>query len=539
MAKKIYTADELNKCDKETLSAIILAMQDQIETLNRNVDKLIEQIAAANNHRYGRRSEKIDVIDGQLNLLNIFNEPEFLTESLYVPEPAAEDVIQQKAKKQKGKREADLKDLPVEIITHELSEKELKDTFGDTGWKRLPDEVYKRVKVQPAVYSVEEHHVAVYAGNDNQTVIKADRPKSLFRNSIATPSLAASILNAKYVNGVPIYRISQEFQRNDIHIARQVMANWSILCAEQYFAILYDYLHEILLSCHVIQADETPCNVAKDGRPANSKSYMWVYRTGKTYKKRPVILYDFQKTRSADHPMEFLKGFSGVVVSDGYSAYRKMDRENPDIVFAGCYAHCRRKFSDVLKGLKGKQKEAARDTVAYKAVKQIAAIYHLDNQYSELSSEERLKMRQLTVKPQVEAFFAWAKNQLESGGISSEMTIKGLNYCINQEENLKVFLNDADVPLDNNETEASLRSFCLHKHAWKVIDTIDGAKASAIIYSITETAKANNLNPFRYMEYLLTELMEHLNDTDRSFLEDLLPWSDKLPEICLGNQVKK
>ena len=148
-------------------------------------------------------------------------------------------------------------------------------------------------------------------------------------------------------------------------------------------------------------------------------------------------------------------------------------------------------------------------------------------------------MRQLTVKPQVEAFFAWAKEQLESGGISSEMTIKGLNYCINQEENLKVFLNDADVPLDNNETEASLMSFCLHKHAWKVIDTIDGAKASAIIYSITETAKANNLNPFRYMEYLLTKLMEHLDDTDRSFLEDLLPWSDKLPEIFQGNQVKK
>lgn len=138
MAKKIYTADELNKCDKETLAAIILALQDQVETLNQNMEKLIEQITAANNHRYGRKSEKIDVIDGQLDLLNIFNEPELLTECLYVPEPAEEDVIQPKAKKQKGKREADLKDLPVEIITHEFSEEELEDTFGDTGWKRLP-----------------------------------------------------------------------------------------------------------------------------------------------------------------------------------------------------------------------------------------------------------------------------------------------------------------------------------------------------------------------------------------------------------------
>ena len=145
-------------------------------------------------------------------------------------------------------------------------------------------------------------------------------------------------------------------------------------------------------------------------------------------------------------------------------------------------------------------------------------------------------MRRLTVKPQVEAFFAWAKQMVESNSISSEMTLKGLKYCINQEENLKVFLNDPEVPMDNNETETSLRSFCLHKHAWKLIDTIEGAKASAIIYSITETAKANGLNPFWYMEYLITELMEHLDDTDRSFLDNLLPWSEKLPDICRSSQ---
>ena len=129
------------------------------------------------------------------------------------------------------------------------------------------------------------------------------------------------------------------------------------------------------------------------------------------------------------------------MVTDGYSAYQKIDKENPDIAFAGCYARCRRKFSDVLKGLKEKQKENAKTTVAYQALQQLATIYHLDNSYSELQPEERLKMRQLTVKPQVEAFFAWAKQMVESNSISSEMTLKGLNYCINQEENLKVFLS--------------------------------------------------------------------------------------------------
>ena len=196
----------------------------------------------------------------------------------------------------------------MEVISHTLPEEKLQEIFGSVGWKQLPDEVYKRVRVQPAVYTVEEHQVAVYAGKDNQTIVKADRPKELLRNSILTPSLAASIMNAKYVNGLPLYRISQEFLRNDIHISRQVMANWMIQCADRYLGPLYDYLHNRMYHFHVLQADETPVKVSKDGRPANSKSYMWVYRTGKGYSDTPIILYEYQKTRKADHPREFLKG---------------------------------------------------------------------------------------------------------------------------------------------------------------------------------------------------------------------------------------
>ena len=189
--------------------------------------------------------------------------------------------------------------------------------------KFIKESVFSRLCTQ----SNEEHHVAVYAGKDNQTIVKADRPRDLLRNSILTPSLAASIMNAKYVNGLPLYRISQEFLRNDIHISKQVMANWMIQCADRYLGILYDYLHKELYRFHVLQADETPVMVSKDGRPANSKSYMWIYRTGKIYKDTPIVLYEYQRTRKADHPQEFLKGFTGVVVCDGYSAYRKLDRD--------------------------------------------------------------------------------------------------------------------------------------------------------------------------------------------------------------------
>lgn len=529
---KVYTEEELNSFSRETLMAVILSMQDQISQLNANMERLIEQIADANSKRYGRSSEKLETISGQLELELIFNEAEALTETLYVVEPVEEDVIQPRHRKSKGKREADLKDLPVEVISHTLSEERLQDVFGTDGWKQLPDEIYKRVRVQPAVYTVEEHHVAVYAGKDNQTIIKVDRPKDLLRNSLLTPSLAASIMNAKYVNGLPLYRISQEFLRNDIHISRQVMANWMIQCADRYLGILYDRLHKEMYRFHVLQADETPVMVTKDGRPVNSKSYMWIYRTGKSYTDTPVILYEYQRTRKSDHPEEFLKDFKGIVVCDGYSAYRKLDRKNPDIIFAGCWSHARRRFAEALKALPKTAQKNAKETVAYEAVSRIAAIYHLDNQMEGQPAKVRKMYRQANIRPLVEAFFAWAKEIQSKNQLSRGKTLDGINYCINQEASLKAFLEDGDIPMDNNATESALRSFCLHKHTWKLIDSLDGANASAIIYSITETAKANNLNPFRYLEYVLTVLKDHQDDRDYGFIDDILPWSEKLPEIC-------
>jgi transposase len=254
---KQYTLEELNNSSKETVIAIVLSMQDQLERLNKNVEYLIEQIGVMNNKQYSRSSEKLAVIDGQLNYL--FNEAEALVENKYVVEPAEEEVIMVTRRKQAGKRDIDLKDLPIEKITHKMSDEELVKLFGAGGWKKLPDEIYKRVKVEPAVFTVEEHHVEVYAGKDNQTIIKADRPKSLLRNSIATPSLVASIMNGKYVNGMPLHRISQEYLRNDIHISKQVMANWMIQCGDRYLGTIYDRLHREMYRFHVLQADEL-CN---------------------------------------------------------------------------------------------------------------------------------------------------------------------------------------------------------------------------------------------------------------------------------------
>ena len=170
-------------------------------------------------------------------------------------------------------------------------------------------------------------------------------------------------------------------------------------------------------------------------------------------------------------------------------------------------------------------------SLAYLALKQIQAIYREDNKLKNLSAEERQKHRQLTVKPLVDAYFAWVKQHLTSVPEKSK-TANGFTYSINQEKYLRVFPEDGEVPLDNNIAEQEIRPFCIGKKNWVMIDTIAGAEASAIIYSIAETAKANNLKPYDYFEYLLTEIPKHMDDHNVSFCEDLLPWSDRLPAKC-------
>jgi transposase len=530
---KAFSELELTKYSKKDIIQLFLNQQamlakqsTQLEEMNKNITLLIEANKIGKQKRFGRSSEKM-VYDEQMELC--FNEAEVTAAGKLIEEPEFEEVCPTpyKRRKAKGKRDEDLKDLPVNIIEHTLSDDELRSIFGDA-WKRLPDEVYKRLQFHPATFEVEEHHVAVYAGKDNQTIVKANRPVDLLRNSIVTPSLEAGILNGKYINALPLYRLEQEFARNDIHISRQVMANWTIQCAERYLSLLYNRMHQELYHCNVSQADETPVLVSKDGRSAGSKSYMWVYRTGKMYDAPPIILYDYQKTRKADHPREFLKGYKGTIVTDGYEVYHKLEKEDADIKIAGCWSHARRRFSDVVKTM---SKEAAKDTLAYAALKQIAVIYKIDNDLLELSSEERVARRKLLVKPQVEAFFSWVKEHRNEVPSQSE-TGKGFTYCLNQERYLKVFLENGYVPLDNNATEGAIRGFCIGKNNWHLIDTVQGAQASAIIYSIAETAKANNLKPYHYFKYLLQQIPQHMADKNTSFLDKLLPWSEDLPEEC-------
>ena len=529
-----YTEEQLNSVDKSFLIQLLLQQQEQLNALtkelhtsNEKMQLLMEQVILGKQNRFGRSSEKMEdtsqicfcEVDGTIVF---FNEAEAVCD-LNAAEPDDLELKSPKQPKRKGKKEADLSGLPVRRIAHYLSEEELEAEFGVRGWKQLPEAISRKYHFVPAKVEVEEHHIGVYASKTDEHMVKADHPKALLHGSLVSPSLGAAIINGKYVNAVPLYRLEQEFQRYGLQITRQNMANWCIRLAEEYLSVLYDHLHKVLYSYHVIQADETPVLVNHDGRKAGSKSWMWVYRSGHLYQDRQIVLYEYQQTRNASHPREFLKGYDGICVTDGYQVYHTLEKELEELTIAGCWVHCRRRFDEALKLVpKSYQKESN----AFLLMKQIQAIYREEGKLNDLSSDERLKQRQVVIKPLVDAFFTYLKTINVS---KKDKFGDAIGYALNQEKYLRVFLTDGDVPIDNNASERAIRGFCIGKKNWQMIDTINGAKSSAIIYSIVETAKANNLKPFDYVQYLLEEIPKHMNDRDCSFLENLLPWSEKLP----------
>lgn len=532
-----FTEEQLNTLDKSFIVNLFLQLQDQndklsgeIQDLNKKMEVLIEQITLANKNRFGRASEKM-MDTSQICFMEVDGTIVFFNEAEAVSDLDAEELDTLESKpvrkpKAVGKKDADIKGLPVNVINHYMTEEELTEEFGENGWKQLPDAISKIYRFIPAKVEIDEHHVGVYASKKDGRILKADHPKALLHGSLVSPTIAAAIINGKYVNAIPLYRLEQEFSRYGLTITRQNMANWMIRLGESYLAVLYDYLHQKIYDYHVIQADETPVLVNRDGRSAGSKSYMWVYRSGHLYADKQIVLYDYHKTRNSSHPREFLRDYSGICVTDGYQVYHTIEKEREDLRIAGCWVHARRKFDEALAVI---PKAHQNKSDAFLVIKQIQAIYREEGKLSQLSSEERLMQRQLVIKPLVDALFMYLKKMEPTVPASGQLR-KAYTYILNQEKYLRVFLEDGEVPIDNNASERAIRGFCIGKKNWQMIDTINGAHSSAIIYSIAETAKANNLKPYDYFVYLLEEIPKHMDEEDRSFLEALLPWSQKLPE---------
>jgi len=501
-------------------------LEQQVVELTAKLNWYEEQFRISQQRRFGRSSEQTNPEQMQL-----FNEAESEAKPS-LPEPAMEEVTYHRRKRQ-GHREAQLENLPVETIEYRLPPEEQVCSCCGEDLHEMSTEVRQELKVIPAQVSVVKHVRYVYScrrceREDIQTpIVTAAMPAPVLPGSVASPSAIAHIMTQKYVEGMPLYRQEQQLSRLGIELSRQTMANWMIQGAEWWLRPLYDRMHEHLLKRDILHADETTLQVLREpGRSAESTSYMWLYRTGR--EGPAIILYDYQTTRASKHPRRFFSGFKGYLHVDGYARYNGL----PGITLVGCWSHARRKFDESLKALPTGQRHVP--VVAKEGLEFCNQLFAIERQLHDAAPEERYKIRLGRSRPIMEAFLAWLKQQ-SPRVLPKSAFGKAISYCRNQWDKLEAFLKDGRLELDNNRSERSIKPFVIGRKNWLFSNTPRGAKASATIYSIIETAKENGLNPHSYLQFLF-ERLPNLDIKDQRAMDALLPWSDTLPSEC---RVKK
>jgi transposase/FtsZ-binding cell division protein ZapB len=533
------------KTEYEALKAENAQLKSEIERLNFANEKLtgenenlkisndwyLEQLRLAQHRRFGASSEK-GILPGQLG---IFNEAEVFADIL--PEEIKceeETTITYKRKKCKGKRKEFYENLPTEQIIHELPESERICPECGRMLHACGHEVLRReVEIIPAQVKAIEHVQTVYscrdceknAVDDPPPMVKSNVPAPVIPGSgLASPSLLSFILCNKYVLALPLYRQEQELARIGIHISRQTMANWVIYAAIRWLEPIYRLLHTALLRNNILHADESTTQVIKEnGRTYSQKSYMWMYHTGRDAAQQ-VALFEYQPTREGKHPQHFLKGFCGFLHVDAYSGYKGLEEQG--IILVECWAHVRRKFYDTIKALK---KEERQHTAANVGLEYCDKLFELERKFDELelTHDQRRKRRELESRPIAEAFFEWAES-MTAKSLPKSMLGQAVSYAVNQRQWLMKFLLDGRLELSNNRAERSIRPFTVGRKNWLFSYCAKGAKASAIVYSIVETAQANGLVPFMYLAYLF----QTLPNIKAEQFSDCLPWSPIVQEIC-------
>jgi hypothetical protein len=317
---------------------------------------------------------------------------------------------------------------------------------------------------------------------------------------------------------MPLYRQEQGFVMNGLHLSRQTMINWLLRSTEDWLAIIYDRLKFHLLLGDVLHADETVLRVVRDARRTKPNSFMWLYRTG-SCATTPIVLYEYQPTRAGAHPKAFLEGFTGYLHTDGYPGYHNLP---PEITIVGCWAHARRKFDEALKGAPPEGRESL---LAQKGLNLCNKLFSLERDYAKLLPEERYNAREERSRPVSEELFSWVES---TDILPKSLTGRAIRYLLDQKPYLENVFCDGRLELSNNLAERSIKRFVIGRKNWLFSNTTRGARVSSIIYSIMETAKANNLKLFEYMKYLF-QVMPNMENDD---FDVLLPWSKSLPNWC-------
>ena len=498
--------------DVEALKRMVLTHLARETHYEAELARLREALNLALIKRFGRSSEKLPPPEQ----LGLFNEAEALAGA--EPEPEADAPPQPAIEvpahtRQRGKR-APLPDyLPRERIEHDLPESEKTCPCGCT-LTRIGEESSEQLDVIPAQVRVLQHVRIKYACKACEESVKtASLPPQPIPKSNASPGLLAHIVTAKYQDALPLARQEGILQRAGIDLPRATTARWMIQLGAA-ITPLIERLREQLLAYDIVQMDETRTQVLKeDGRDPSSQSFMWVQHGGPP--ERPVILFHYDPSRGQDPAADLLAGYRGYLQCDGYEVYGAIAARSPEIRLLGCFAHARRKFHEAH-GAQGKQRRAGK---AKQALELIARLYGVEKRLKDLAPNERHAQRQIEAKPILEELRAWLEQSLPQVPPST-LTGKALGYLHNQWPKLIGYLEDGRLEIDNNACERAIRPFVIGRRNWLFSDTPAGAHASASLYSLIETAKANGHEPYRYLRHLFAALPAATSEAD---IDPLLP----------------
>ena len=506
------------KAENEALKSQLKEKEEKIQSLTKLNDWYIEQLKLKAKEKFGASSEKTDV--NQLSLFDLFNEAETLMEPIAV-EPTEEMIIPAH-KRKKAKRGSRLDNLPVETVEYKLTDEEsVCDVCGEK-LSEMKKETRRELVIIPAEVKIIEHVTYSYSCRNcdkngvNGFIKEAGHPKALIPKSMVSPSLLSYIMNQKYTMSLPLYRQEQEFKRLGVELTRQNLSNW-IIKGASLLRPLYNEMKKSLLNETLLHADETTLEVLNEpGNDTKTKSYVWIYRTS-VYNTNPVVIYEYTQGRSGAFAKAFLKEWQGTYLHcDGYAGYKKLE----DKTLCGCLVHAKRKFHEAL--VANPDNEMAKTGEEY--LLKLFAIESMADKQS-LSPEERLNLRNEKSKKIIDEFYEWISS-IEHKALPQSLVGKAVTYAINQKEYLSNFLKDGRIQLSNNLAEQSAKVFVIGRKNWLFSNTANGANASTLIYSVMQTAIANNLIPQKYLEYVFTRLQFG------SDIKDLLPWSDRIPKYC-------
>ena len=507
------------------LQSTIDSLREQSRQKDEEIERLRQIILNLQRTQFGQRSEKRTyVLDDGNQQLSLFDTPE-KSEEKSNPEPSQnpekEICVSGHSRKKKRTLEELCATLPVEERIVDLPDEEKANANGQALVCIGQEYIRTELVLERAKAKVVKHYRKVYADRqlEQETgyseVFKPVMPPPLLAHSYASASVVTDVLMKKYVDAMPLYRQEQMWKRMGVELKRGTMANWVIQVADLYLRPFWKRIRSELLTQSTIHADETVMQVHKEkDRPDTAESRMWVYSSAKRADIQ-LRCFEYRESRSGKWAKTFLEGFSGVLITDGYSGYNKVQ----DAERAGCWAHMRRKWLEAMP--EGADAKTCKAAEGYEFCNRL---FELERQFEGLTAEERLIQRKEKSGPILEAYWTWLYTiPRPTGKLKDAVT-----YAQNQKAHLCAFLEHGEIEISNNQVENTIRPFVVGRKGWLFADTPQGAEASAIIYSLMETAKANSLRLDDYLLHLLSIMPERAEQNKDFEIDDLLPWSEEM-----------